>query len=243
MRISILDHAFTGFLQQIPLVRSSDLHCDQASVATSVDSSARQTGSLSIACATTDMAAAIAAHAAQGACSRISGKRPSTFLRRSIPAAAYRPVQAEVSAAAMATQEEASFTNVHPEAQSWHSLRVKNDNRSDRQREKQRHQHRRNKPLSEVESTDIGHVTAFQIEAGAQTLSVTDSCRGRAVMAKAVTAPSSNSETNRIRGIAISAGNGSEAVKFCEQCEAIRPRRQPLLRKRWPIEAKERTLG
>jgi len=77
-------------------------------------------------------------------------------------------VQAEVSAAAIATQEEASFTNVHPEAQSWHSLRVKNDHSGYRQREKQRHQHWRNKPLSEVESTDIGHVTAFQIKAGAQ---------------------------------------------------------------------------
>jgi len=177
------------------------------------------------------MAAAIAAHAAQGACSRISGKRPSTFVRRSIPAAAYRPVQAEVSAAAIATQEEVSFTNDHPEAQSWHSLRVKNDYRGDRQREKQRHQHWRNKPLSEVESTNIGHVTAFRIKAGAQTLSVTDSCRGRAVMAKPVTAPSSNSETNRIRRTAISAGNGYEAVKFCEQSEVIRPTRQQSLTK------------
>jgi hypothetical protein len=35
---------------------------------------ARQTGSFSIACATTDTAAAIAAHAAQGACLRMSGK-------------------------------------------------------------------------------------------------------------------------------------------------------------------------
>jgi len=118
-------------------------------------------GSFSIACATTDTAAAIAAHAAQGACSRMSGKRLSTFLRTSIPAAAYSPVQAEVSAAPIATQEEASFTNVPPEAQSWHSVRLKNDHSGDRQREKQGHQHRRNKPLSEIESTDIGHVTAL----------------------------------------------------------------------------------
>jgi hypothetical protein len=96
---------------------------------------------------------------------------------------------------------------------------VKNDYCGDRQREKQRHQHRRNKPFSEVESTNIGHVTAFQIKAGAQTLSVTDSCRGRAVMAKGITAPWSNSETNRIRHTAMSAGNGYETVKFCEQSE------------------------
>jgi hypothetical protein len=107
------------------------------------------------------MAAAIAAQAAQGACSRMSGANLSTLLRTSIPAAAYSPMQAEVSAAPIATQEEASFTNDHPEAQSWHSLRVKNDHSSDRQPEKQRHQHWRNKPLSEIESTDIGHVTAL----------------------------------------------------------------------------------
>ena len=83
----------------------------------------------------------------------------------------------------MATQEETSFTNVHPETQSLHPLRMKNDYSGDHQPEKQRHQHWRNKPLSEIESTDIGHVTAFQNKAGAQTLSVTDSCLGRAVMA------------------------------------------------------------
>ncbi len=182
-----------------PTARSSILHCDYDSVATSLDSSACQPGSFSIACATTDTAAAIAAHAAQGACSRMNGKSLSTFPRRSIPAAAYSPVQAEVSAAPMATQEEASFTNVHPEAQSWHPLRVKNDHSGDRQPEEQRHQHWRNKPLSEIKSTDIGHVTPLLVEAGAQPLSVTDSCRGRAVMAKAVTARSPNSEANRIR--------------------------------------------
>jgi hypothetical protein len=106
-------------------------------------------------------------------------------------------VQAEVSAAPMATQEEASFTDVHPEAQSWRPLRVKNGHSGDHQPEKQRHQHRRNEPLSEIESTDIGHVTAFLVKAGAPTLSVTDSCRDRAVMTKAVTAPSINSEANR----------------------------------------------
>jgi hypothetical protein len=89
----------------------------------------------------------------------MNGKSLSTFPRRSTPAAAYSPVQAEVSAAPMATQEEASFTKVH--LRSWHVLRVKNDHSGDRQPKEQRHQHWRNKPLSEIESTDIGHVTAF----------------------------------------------------------------------------------
>jgi hypothetical protein len=131
------------------------------SAATSLDSPARQPGSFSIACATTDTAAAIAAHAAQGACSRMNGKSLSTFPRRSIPAAAYSPMQAEVSAAPMATQEETSFTKVHLDARSWALLRVKNDHSGDRQPKEQRHQHWRNKPLSEIESTDIGHVTAL----------------------------------------------------------------------------------
>jgi hypothetical protein len=138
----------------------------------------------------------------------MNGKSLSTFPRRSIPAAAYSPVQAEVSAAPMATQEEASFTKVHLGARSWHLLRVKNDHSGDRQPKEQRHQYWRNKPLSEIESTDIGHVTAFLVKAGAPTLSVTDSCRDRAVMTKAVTAPSSDSEGNRVRRTATNAGNG-----------------------------------
>jgi hypothetical protein len=202
-----------GLCSVFQVVRSSNLHCEYDSVATSLDSPAPQPGSFSIACATTDMAAAIAAHAAQGACSRTSGKNLSTLLRTSIPPAAYSPMQADASAALIATQEEASFTNVHPEAQSWHSPRMKNDHSGDRQPKEQRHQHWRNKPLSEIESTDIGHVTALQPKAGAQTLSVTDSCRGRAVMPKAVTAPSSNSEANRVHRTAINAGNGHEAVE------------------------------
>jgi hypothetical protein len=162
------------------------------------------------------MAAAIVAHAAQGACSGRSGKHLSTFLRRSVPAAEYRPVQAEVSAAPMATQEEASFTNVHPAAQSWHSLGMKKDHSGDHQSEKQWHQEWRNKPVSEIESTHIGHVTALLVKAGAQTLSVTDSCRGRAVMVIAITAPLSNSETNRSRRAAVDAGNSYDAVELCE---------------------------
>jgi hypothetical protein len=41
-------------------------------------------------------------------------------------------------------------------------------------------------------------VTAFSVEAGAQTLSVTDNSPGRAVMPKIVTVPSPNSEAIRI---------------------------------------------
>jgi hypothetical protein len=63
---------------------------------------ALQAGSFSIACATTDTAAAIAAHAAQGAWPRNCGMNCSTLSRRSLPAAAYSPTHAEVSAAPMA---------------------------------------------------------------------------------------------------------------------------------------------
>jgi hypothetical protein len=47
----------------------------------------------------------------------MSGNSISTLLRRSLPAIAYSPIQAEVSAAPMAIHEAASFTNVHPSAQ------------------------------------------------------------------------------------------------------------------------------
>jgi hypothetical protein len=75
---------------------------------------ARQTGSFSMACATTDTAAAIAAHAAHGDCSRIIGTSFSTLSRRSLSEIAYNPAQAEISAAPIAIQEAPSFTNVHP---------------------------------------------------------------------------------------------------------------------------------
>jgi hypothetical protein len=68
-----------------------------------------------MACATTDMAA-IAAQAAQGDCSRIKGANFSTLSRRSLPAMAYSPTQAEVGAVPMAIQEAASLTNVHQQA-------------------------------------------------------------------------------------------------------------------------------
>jgi hypothetical protein len=44
----------------------------------------------------------------------------------------------------------------------------------------------------------VGHVTAFSVEAGAQTLSVTDNSPGRAVMSKTVTVPWPNSEVIRV---------------------------------------------
>jgi hypothetical protein len=69
-----------------------------------------QTGNLSMACATTDTAAAIAAHAAQGDCSRIIGTSLSTLPRKSRSAMAYNPAQAEISAAPIAIQEAASLT-------------------------------------------------------------------------------------------------------------------------------------
>ena len=55
--------------------------------------------------ATTDTAAAIAAHAAHGDCPRIRGKNFSTLSRRSLPAAAYNPTHAETRAAPIAIQE------------------------------------------------------------------------------------------------------------------------------------------
>jgi hypothetical protein len=78
---------------------------------------ARQTGSFSIACATTDKAAAIAAHAAQGDWPRIRGTNFSTLSRRSLPAVAYSPTHAEISAAPMAIQEAASLMDVKAERQ------------------------------------------------------------------------------------------------------------------------------
>ena len=72
----------------------------------------RHVGSSATACATTDTAAAIAAHAAQGACPRICGTARSTASRRPLPADAYNPMQAEASAALMAIQEALSFTKM-----------------------------------------------------------------------------------------------------------------------------------
>ena len=46
----------------------------------------------------------------------MSGNSISTLLRRSLPAIAYSPIQAEVSAAPMSIHGAASFTNVHPSA-------------------------------------------------------------------------------------------------------------------------------
>jgi hypothetical protein len=78
-------------------------------------------------------------------------------------------------------------------------LSAKNGDSGDQQREKQRHQQRRNKPLSKIEARGAGHVKPPSlVEAGAQTLSVTDNSPGRAVMAKTVTVTSSDSEANRV---------------------------------------------
>jgi hypothetical protein len=120
---------------------------------------------------------------------------------------------------------------------------VKNDHAGDQQPKNQRHQHWRNKPLPEIESTEIGHVTALMVKAGAQTLSVTDSCRGRAVMAKAVTAPSSNSEANRIRRTAINAGNSYEAAGIRQTKRDNSAEFGNRQRKQWLIKPKERTLN
>ena len=59
-------------------------------------------------------------------------------------------------------------------------LPVKNRHSGYQQAEKQRHEHRRNKPIPEIKPLTIGHVTAFFVQAGARTLSVTDNSPGRA---------------------------------------------------------------
>jgi hypothetical protein len=68
-----------------------------------------QAGNLSMACATTDTAAAIAAHAAPGDCSCIIGTSFSTLSRKLLSAIPYNPAQAEVSAAPIAIHDAASL--------------------------------------------------------------------------------------------------------------------------------------
>lgn len=101
-------------------------------------------------------------------------------------------------------------------------LPAKKDHGGDQQPEKHRHEHRRNKPLSNIESMGVGHVTAFLVEAGAQTLSVTDNSPRRAVMPKAVTAPSSDSEVDRISPHRSENAEDGYEQRNTRQSEAIR---------------------
>ena len=104
-------HLLAAITSEQPLAGSPSCMCWNYAPSGRCDAAPPYTGSFSIACATTDTAAAIAAHAAHGAWPRNCGTNFSILSRRSLPAAAYRPTHADISAAPMAIQEAAPVMN------------------------------------------------------------------------------------------------------------------------------------